>query len=121
MVLWLNLGLLFALTLVPLPTGFLADYPLSPDATGVYAFNLFFCNTYFGLIVWYSYKKKLLQDNIDDKSIKTILRMVFVACLLWVLAIFIGFVHVGLSYTVMGIIALIFIKPKDVNYIQDKA
>jgi uncharacterized membrane protein len=57
--LWLNLHLLFWLTLVPFSTSLLGNYPLLPVSTGVYGFILFMAFLTFSLSRRYAHVHKL--------------------------------------------------------------
>lgn len=90
---WHNLFLLFAMSLIPMPTSFLASYPLLPQAVMFYGFIMFL--NAFGFLILRRYVEihaKLIPYN------STIQKSNWISCSLYLLSIPLALASVYLSF-----------------------
>lgn len=113
--LWLNLNLLFWLSLIPLPTAYLADHYDSPIATTLYGSVMLISHSGFGLLVFYASKKNLILDNYSKDAIKRILRMIIISCILWIVAIAVGYFSTYISFGIILLIAIFYVLPQNLE------
>lgn len=118
--LWLNLNLLFWLSLIPLPTAFLADHYDKPEATTLYGSIMFLCNAFFGVMFYYANRNNLFLDKFNKKRVIQITRMIFWSCVLWLVSIIIGYISVYISYVLYLVIALMFFLPQNIELEDDE-
>lgn len=117
--LWLNLNLLFWLSLIPLPTAYLADHYDSAIATTLYGSVMLISHSSFGLLVLYASKKNLTLDNYNQASIKRILRTIVISCILWLTAIAAGYLSTYISYGIILMIAIAYFLPQNIELHDD--
>ena len=92
---WYNVFLLFAMTLIPLPTAFLSDHPFLEQAVMFYGFVMFLNALAFLLMRRYiEVKAKLISYN------KMVQRSNLISASLYLLSIPLAFVSVYLSYII---------------------
>jgi uncharacterized membrane protein len=96
---WYNAFLLFAMSLIPLPTAFLSKYPLLPQAVMFYGFIMFLNTFAFMLLRRYiEVKAKLIPYN------QMVQKSNLIASALYLLSIPLAFFSVYFSYIIfMGI------------------
>lgn len=116
---WLNLNFLFWLSLIPLPTAFLAEHYDKAEATTIYGGMMLMSHFSIGLIVLYASRKNLILDNYNKKAIKKILIMIFASCALWITAIIVGYYSTYISYIIILIIAIAYALPKNLELHDD--
>ncbi len=119
--LWLNLNLLFWLSLIPLPTSYLAEHYNSPIATTLYGAIMFLCHTSFGLLFSYASKNDLIVNKYSKKRIKQIIRMIIFSCILWLIAIAVGYISTYFSYGLTLLIALLYFLPQNIEVDEEVA
>lgn len=112
---WLNLNLLFWLSMIPLPTSYVAEHYDSAIATTLYGGVMLISHFSFGLLVFYAYTKNLILNNYNQKAIKKILIMIVVSCCLWLTAIAVGYYSTYISYIIILAIAVAYALPKDLE------
>ncbi len=117
--LWLNLNLLFWLSLIPLPTSYLAEHYDSPIATTLYGTVMLLSHASFGLLVLYASKKNLTLDNYNQASIRRILRTIVISCILWLTAIAVGYLSTYISYIIILMIAVAYFLPQNLELHHD--
>jgi uncharacterized membrane protein len=118
--LWLNLNLLFWLSLLPLPTSYLAEHYDSPIATTLYGAVMFMCHTSFGMLFSYASKKELILDKYNKKRIKQIIRMILVSCIIWLTSIAVGYISTYISYALTLLIAVLYFLPQNIEVDEEK-
>ncbi len=92
---WYNAFLLFAMSLIPLPTAFLSKYPLLPQAAMFYGFIMFLNTFAFMLLRRYiEVKAKLIPYN------QMVQKSNLIASALYLLSIPLAFFSVYLSYII---------------------
>ena len=119
--LWINLNLLFWLSLIPLPTAYLAEHYDSAEATALYGSVMLISHISFGLLVLYASKKNLILDNYNKNAIKRIFRMIVLSCILWVIAIAVGYFSTYISYGIILLIAIFYFLPQNLELHEDKS
>ncbi len=117
--LWLNLNLLFWLSLIPLPTSYLANHYDSPIATTLYGTVMLISHASFGFLVLYASKKNLTLDNYNQASIRRILRTIIISCILWLTAIAVGYLSTYISYAIILMIAVAYFLPQNLELHHD--
>jgi uncharacterized membrane protein len=118
--LWLNLNLLFWLSLIPLPTSYLADHYDQPEATTIYGATMLICHFSFGLLVYYASKKNLILDNYSAKTIKKISTMILISCLLWLVSIAAGYYSTYISYGIILAIGIYYFLPQNLELVEEE-
>lgn len=116
---WLNMNLLFWLSLIPLPTAFLAKHYGEPEGIVLYSLCMFMCNASFGVLFIYAKFRGLINAQYNRERIREIIRMIVWACLLWIVALFLGYVSVYLSYIIYAFISILFFLPKNIEVIEE--
>lgn len=111
--LWLNLNLLFWLSLVPLPTGFLGEHWYIPSASLFYAIVMFGCSVSFTWMGVYAQKVPgLFSEKIPDSIRKSNMRRNRISLGLYVASMFLAYVSVYISFVLFVVIAAMFFMPK---------
>jgi len=111
--LWWNLNLLFWLSIIPIPTRFLATHPMNPESTTMYAFNVFAASLSFTLMGRYAKARNLMHQDISRRRKKRLARMNTLGLILYGISIFAGYLSVYISYLIFFIVpAMYFIPPK---------
>jgi uncharacterized membrane protein len=118
--LWLNLNLLFWLSLIPLPTSYLANHYASPIATTLYGTVMFMCHASFGMLFSYASRNQLVMDKYNKKRIKQIIRMIIISCVLWLTSVAVGFISTYFSYGLTLLIALLYFLPQNIEIEEEK-
>jgi uncharacterized membrane protein len=118
--LWLNLNLLFWLSLLPLPTSYLAEHYDSPIATTLYGAVMFMCHTSFGMLFSYASRNELVLDTYSKKRIKQIMRMIIISCALWLTSIALGYISTYISYALTLLIAVLYFLPQNLEVDEEK-
>lgn len=110
--LWLNIHLLFWITMIPFPTGMVGDYPQVPLAAISLAIVLLMVSVASYLVRRYSYNQAALaNENSSARKIKEGLSKNIVAIVLNLTAIATTFVSVSISYIIFLIVLIIFSIP----------
>lgn len=110
--LWLNIHLLFWITMIPFPTGMVGDHPLVPLAAISLAIVLLMVSVASYLVRRYSYNQAALaNENSSARIIKEGLLQNIIAIVLNLAAIATTFVSVKISYIIFLIVLVIFSIP----------
>jgi len=114
-ILWWNLNLLFWLSLVPLPTYFLAQHPLKPEALALYGFNGFTASLSFTLMGHYARAKKLMHHKLSKRRGRRLNRMNWTGISLYFISIFAGYLSVYISYAIFIMIPAMYFIPQKIE------
>lgn len=110
--LWLNIHLLFWITMIPFPTGMIGDYPEVPLAAISLAIVLLMVSVSSYMVRKYSYgQASLINENSSARAIKGGLSKNVFAIVLNLAAIVAAFVSVYLSYIFFLAVLVIFSIP----------
>lgn len=103
---WYNAFLLFAMSLIPLPTAFLADHPLLPHAAMFYGIIMSLNMLGFNILRWYLEEKaKIMPYN------RMVHRSNIITLILYVSSIPLAFVSVYISFVIFVIIPVWYFLP----------
>ena len=116
---WLNMNLLFLLSLIPLPTAFLAQHFQNPIGVMLYSISMFLCNAQFGIVFYYAKRQGLFIDKFNMERGNQIIRLIVYACTLWLVSIPVAYVSVYLSFAIYLFIALMFVFPKNIEIVEE--
>lgn len=110
--LWLNLNLLFWMSLIPIPTGFLGSYYERPIASVFYGVVLFMNSYSFTYMGKYAGKHGLFSEKVPLEVQVRNRRRNRLALGLYVLALPLAYVSVYLSFVIFIFIAAMYFMPK---------
>lgn len=110
--LWMNLNLLFWMSLIPLPTGFLGSYYDMPVASVFYGFILFMNSISFTLMGDYARKQKLFMEQIPHEVQMRNMRRNRLGLGLYVTAMAVSYVSVYISFAIFIFVAAMYFMPK---------
>jgi len=120
--LWLNLHLLFWLSLIPFPTAMLGKNPLLSESTAIYGGVLFMAAFAFSLLRTYSTKRGLMhieQERTLNKTIDKVNRRANTKTLIVMAAYFVSvplsYVSVYIAYACFLVAPLLFFMPDGVD------
>ncbi|MEO6582998.1 MAG: TMEM175 family protein [Ferruginibacter sp.] len=110
--LWLNIHLLFWITIIPFPTNMVGDHPDVPLAAISLAFVLLMVSITSYLVRHYSYKQaSLARESTSAKVIKEGFAQNLLAIVLNILAMGVAFISVKISYLIFLLVLVIFSVP----------
>lgn len=113
--LWHNNHLLFWMSLIPLPTGFIGEHPLSPLATTAYALVMFMTALSFTLMSRYAmFKGDLMASTINAIRRKAIIKRSWVGPSIYGVSIFASFVHPYAAWILFLTVPIYFFWPKGI-------
>ncbi len=113
--LWLNIHLLFWMSLIPFATNFIGSNPLLPHASFVYGIIFFTNASGFTLIRNYvSGKVKLVHESIPKNQMISAKRKNWLGMTLYLFAAVIAFVSVNISFIIFLIAPLLYFIPKNI-------
>jgi len=118
--LWLNLHFLFWLSIIPLPTAFLAEHFHKPEACVVYGINMLTAGGSFGLMNAYAEKKKLFIENFSSKVRNRIIKMNILSTFLYIISIFIGYLSIYISIAIFAFVPALYLIPQNVELEKPK-
>lgn len=112
--LWLNINLLFWMSLIPFSTNFIGLYPALPEATMAYSL-VFFMNSFsfFLLRQYASGRGNLWRKDIKPASQKKVMIKSYLGMACYFTAAFAGFASVYLSYMLICIVPIMYFVPDD--------
>jgi uncharacterized membrane protein len=113
--LWLNLNLLFWLSIIPLPTSYLAVHYNEPEATTLYGSVMFMGHASFGLLFSYASKMDLILEKYSKRRIKQIIQKIILSCALWLTSIALGYISTYISFGLVLLIALLYFLPQNLE------
>jgi uncharacterized membrane protein len=113
--LWLNINLLFWMSLIPFSTHFLGSNPALPYASFVYGL-IFFANALsFTLIRNHvSGKSKLLQESIQKDQMRSVIRKNWLGMTFYLSAALAAFVSVYISFVFFLIVPAMYFIPQNI-------
>jgi uncharacterized membrane protein len=114
-ILWWNLNLLFWLSLIPIPTSFMAQHPMKAEATAMYGFNVLAASLSFILMGRYSRAKNLMIHNISKRRRQRLSRMNRTGTVLYIISIFAGYISVYISYVIFIIVPAMYFLPQKIE------
>lgn len=110
--LWLNIHLLFWITMIPFPTGMVGDYPDIPLAAICLGFVLLMVSVASYLVRSYSYRQAAMaNENSTARIIKGGLTQNIIAIGLNITAIVAAFISVKISYIIFLTVLILFSIP----------
>jgi uncharacterized membrane protein len=110
--LWMNLNLLFWMSLIPLPTGFLGSYYTKPIASVFYGAVLFMTSISFTWMGAYASKIGLFGEQIPKDVQKRNMRRNRLGLGLYLAAMGLAYVNVFISFGIFIFIAAMYFMPK---------
>jgi uncharacterized membrane protein len=113
-ILWWNLNLLFWLSLIPLPTYFLAQHPFRAEATALYSFHVLAASVSFILMGRYARKKNLMHHNLSKRRRRRLSMMNRLSMALYITSIFAGYISVYISYAIFIIVPAMYFIPQKI-------
>lgn len=118
-ILWVNLHLMFWLTMIPLTTGWSSYSNYAQTPTALYAFILFMCSLSYRLL-----EKTLIKSEGEDSLAANLLgkdNKLFISVLLYGTSIFLGFINTQLTLLALAILAFFWFLPnkKIERYFKD--
>lgn len=108
-ILWVNLHLMFWLTMIPLTTGWSSYSEYAQTPTALFAFVLFMCSLSYRLL-----EKTLIKCEGEDSLVATLLgkdNKLFVSVLLYGASIFLSFINTKLTLLALGVLAIFWFVP----------
>lgn len=110
--LWLNIHLLFWITIIPFPTNMVGDHPFVPLPAICLAIVLLMVSVSSYLVRQYSYKRATVaNENSAARIIKEGITQNLIAIALNIAAIAMAFISVRISYIIFLIVLIIFSIP----------
>ncbi len=114
--LWYNLHLLFWMSLLPIPTAFLGDHYMKPEATALYGANMFFIALAFALMREYVHRHPdLAIENLSAQLRKKLRYKIYTSVILYFISIFTGYMSVYISIGIFVLIPAIYFMPVNVE------
>jgi len=119
--LWLNLNLLFWLSLIPFPTSMLGGNPFLPESTALYGIVLFMTTFSFSILRRYAMKHDMMHKDdplireeiikVNKKArVKNILGMTA-----YLVSIPMAYVSVYISFACFAVMPILFFIPEGIN------
>lgn len=108
-ILWVNLHLMFWLTMIPLTTGWSSYSHYAQTPTAMYAFILFMCSLSYRLL-----EKTLIQSEGQDSLAARLLgkdNKLFISVILYGLSIFLSFINTQFTMLALGVLAIFWFLP----------
>ncbi len=113
--LWHNNHLLFWMSLIPLPTGFIGEHPFSSQATTAYAVVMFMAALAFTLMSSHAmFKGNLMTLSINVNRRRTTIRRSWVGPVLYGIAIVTSFIHPYAAWLFFFAVPVYFFWPKGI-------
>jgi uncharacterized membrane protein len=113
--LWHNNHLLFWMSLIPLPTGFIGEHPFSSQATTAYAVVMFMAALAFTLMSRHAmFKVNLMALSVSESRRKEIIRRSWVGPALYGTAIVASFIHPYAAWMFFFAVPVYFFWPKGI-------
>lgn len=119
--LWLNLNLLFWLSLIPFPTSMLGGNPFLPESTAIYGAVLFMTTFSFSILRRYAMKHDMMHK--DDPLIRREIEKVnkkarlknFLGMGAYLLSIPMAYVSVYISFICFAVMPILFFIPEGID------
>ena len=113
--LWYNLHFLFWLSIIPLPTAFLAEHFQKPEASVIYGISMFMGGGSFGLMNAYAEKNELFIEKLSSKVRNRIIKINILSSSLYIISIFISYVSVYISIAIFAFVPTLYFIPQNVE------
>jgi uncharacterized membrane protein len=114
--LWYNLHLLFWMSLIPLPTALIGEYPFRPEATASYGFILFMSAFAFTLLRWYAQDKAgLFLEHISETHRRRYRIMNLIGSGLYFISIFSGYITPYIPIAIFVIVPAMYFMPLKID------
>lgn len=115
--LWLNIHLLFWMSLIPFTTSFIGSNPFLPHASSVYGMIFFANSMSFTLIRNYvSRKNNLMHESIQNDQMRVVKRKNLTGMALYLTASFMAFISVYSSFAIFMIVPAMYFIPQNIIY-----
>lgn len=108
-ILWVNLSLMFWLTMIPFTTGWSSATDYAPIPTAAYAFILFMCSLSYRML-----EKTLIKHEGEDSLATQLLSKsskVLTSVILYAISIFLSFIDTRLTLLALAILAFFWFLP----------
>lgn len=106
---WLNLGFLFAISLLPFSTRLIGDFPGYRLALGFYWLNILLGGVMIYAGARYARAAKLLKPDVSDAAVCALERRIIVAQSLYAVGAALCFIDVGLSIAAIILVQFIYV------------
>ena len=110
--LWLNLNLLFWMSLIPIPTNIIGDDPMRPASSLIYAIVMFMTSASFTYMGIYANKVGLFTEMVPPSVKAKNMRRNLTSLGLYAISMITAFISVYISFAIFLYIAAIFFMPK---------
>ncbi len=115
--LWHNNHLLFWMSLIPLPTGFIGEHPFSSQATTAYAIVMFMTALSFTLMSRYAmFRGNLMTATISAHRRKAIIRRSWQGPIIYGASVFVSFIQPYAAWILFLTVPIYFFWPKRIIY-----
>lgn len=108
-IIWINLHLIFWLTMIPYTTSWSAQSNYSPVPTALYAFILFMCSLSYAMLEW-----SIARAQGDKSVVRKVLgkdKKLAISVLLYAMSILLSLVDTRLSLLVLVVLAVLWFFP----------
>jgi len=113
--LWYNMHFLFWCSLIPLSTALLAEHYDIPFINALYGLNLLLAGGAFALMSGHARRRELFIENLTSKIHKKIKLINFISIMMYVIAIFAGYISVYISLALFAIAPILHFFPQEVE------
>jgi len=117
--LWYNLHFLFWLSIVPLPTAFLAEHFQKPQASMLYGISMLTAGGSFVVMNAYAEKKELFIEKLSSKVRSRIIKLNILSISLYIISIFICYLSVYISIIIFAFVPALYFIPQNVELEKD--
>jgi uncharacterized membrane protein len=114
--LWLNMHLLFWISLLPFCSNFLGANPYLPIATMFYSIVLFMVALSFTWIRSYAVRHQLIIESVKQKSHSKAVRKNALALILYAASAMLGFVSVYISFFILLLVPAMYFIPEKIEH-----
>lgn len=112
--LWLNIHLLFWMSIIPFGTNFVGANPLIWQSTSLYGSIFFMSSFAFALLRNYVISRKLLHETISFEAQLKIKRKNYLALTLYFLSIFSGLISIYISFLLILTVPVMYFIPEKI-------
>jgi uncharacterized membrane protein len=114
--LWLNIHLLFWMSLIPFVTSFIGASPLLPHASAAYGLVFSFAALGFLLLRNYANRAQLMHETLNQQSKRRAQHKNYLGVSLYVVAAFAAFVSVYISFACFLIVPAMYFIPEKITH-----
>jgi uncharacterized membrane protein len=114
--LWLNIHLLFWISLLPFCSNFLGANPILPIATMCYSIVLFMVALSFTWIRSYAAKHQLINESVKQKGHSKAVRKNALALFLYAASALLGFISVYISFCILLLVPAMYFIPEKIEH-----